>query len=140
MPLKNYKSKIPAKQSVHEIQDMLQKHGADGILLNYEKGTGRIESLVFKIDVAGRPTGFKLPIKWREAQAFMLAQHVSKAKDDDFCYRIAWRLIRNWLEQQIALIALDMVDLHEIFLPYMIQKNGQTLYEFILENPHKLLE
>lgn len=38
MALKNYTTKVSAKQSIAEIQDMLQKHGAIGVLTEYEQG------------------------------------------------------------------------------------------------------
>ncbi len=135
MPLKNYTTKIPANRTVQEIQEMLQKGGATGILLEYEKGTGRIESLAFKMDFAGKVVGFRLPIKWRQAQKVLVRERNSKARDDDYCYRVAWRILRNWLEQQMALIEIEMVDLQEIILPYAVQKDGNTLYENILNNP-----
>lgn len=139
MALKNYTTKIPANRSVQEIQDMLQRHGATGVLLNYEKGTGRIESLAFQMDFNGNPMGFRLPLKWRNAQEVLEREGNRQARDDDYCYRVAWRIIRNWLEQQMALIEIDQVDLQEIFLPYAVQKNGNTLYQNILENPQNLL-
>ena len=119
---------------------MLQKNGASGILMEYEKGTGRVESLLFKIDFEGRPMGFRLPIRWREAKRTLVAQGVTRAKgDDDYCYRVAWRIVRNWLEQQMAILALEMADLAEIFLPYSVSNNGQTFYQNILNNPQLLL-
>jgi hypothetical protein len=139
MALKNYTTKVPANRSVQEIQEMLQRGGASGILLEYEKGTGRIESLAFKMDFGGNPIGFKLPIKWRQAQKVMQREGNPRAYDEDYCYRVAWRIIRNWLEQQMALIEIEMVDMQEIFLPYAVQKDGNTLYQNILSNPQFLL-
>lgn len=139
MALKNYTTKVPANRSVQEIQEMLQKGGATGILLEYEKGTGRIESLAFKMDFGGKPVGFRMPLKWRQAQKVLAREGNRQARDDDYCYRVAWRIIRNWLEQQMALIEIEMVDLQEIFLPYAVQKDGNTLYQNILANPNNLL-
>lgn len=140
MPLKNYTTKVPANRSVQEIQEMLQKGGATGILLEYEKGTGRIDSLAFKMDFGGREAGFRLPIKWRQAAKVMQREGNQRAySDEEYCYRVAWRIVRNWLEQQMALIEIEMVDMQEIFLPYAVQKDGKTLYENILSNPQFLL-
>lgn len=140
MALKNYSTEVPANRSIAEIQQMLQAAGLDGLMFNYEKGTGRIESLIFRIDMDGQPRGFKLPVRWREAKAKLMRDGIRKAgKDDEYCYRVAWRIIRNWLEQQMALLEIEMVDLGEIFLPYTVQRGGKTLYENILENPQILL-
>jgi len=59
--LKNYTTKVPANRSVQEIQEMLQKNGATGVLMEYEKGTGRIASLSFRVDLNGQPILFRLP-------------------------------------------------------------------------------
>ena len=139
MPLKNYTTKVPANRSVQEIQEMLQKGGASGVFLEYEKDTGRIEGLAFKMDFGGKPAAFKLPIKWRQAQQVLKNEGNPRAHDEDYCYRVAWRIIRNWLEQQMALIEIEMVEMQEIFLPYAVQKDGQTLYQNILNNPKFLL-
>lgn len=139
MALKNYTTQVPANRSVQQIQEMLQKGGATGVLLEYEKGTGRIESLAFKMDFGGRVAGFRLPIKWRQAQKVMQREGNNRAYDEDYCYRVAWRIVRNWLEQQMALIEIEMVDMQEIFLPYAVQKDGNTLYHNLLSNPEFLL-
>ena len=140
MPLKNYTTKVPANRSVKEIQDMLQKHGASGVLMEYEKGTGRIASLSFKIDVNGQSMGFRLPLKWREAESVLCSQGVKRAVyDEDYVYRVSWRIMRDWVGIQMALVELAMAKLEEIFLPYNIQKNGNTLFQNIMENPKYLL-
>lgn len=139
MSLKNYTTKVPANRSVQEIQEMLQKGGATGVILEYEKGTGRIHGIAFKMDISGQTAIFSLPIKWREAGKVMQNEGNNKAYDEDYCYRVAWRIIRNWLEQQMALIEIQMVDMQEIFLPYAVQKDGRTFYENILTNPTILL-
>ncbi len=139
MSLKNYSTKVPANRSVQEIQEMLQKGGATGVILEYEKGTGRISGIAFKMEISGQTAVFSLPIKWRQAGEVMQREGNPKAYDDDYNYRVAWRIIRNWLEQQMALIEIEMVDMQEIFLPYAVQKDGSTLYEKILSNPTMLL-
>jgi len=140
MPLKNYTTKVPANRSVQEIQDMLQKHGATGVLMEYEKGTGRIASLAFKIDLNGQSVGFRLPLKWREAEKVLQEQGVKRAfRDEDYVYRVSWRIMRDWVDIQMAIIELEMVKIEQVFLPYAIAKNGKTFYENVLDNPQLLL-
>lgn len=139
MALKNYTTKVPANRSVQEIQEMLQKGGASGVLLEYEKGTGRIGGLVFQIEFDGKKLGFKLPLAWRDAQAVLSAENNPRAEDDDYAYRVAWRILRDWVDVQMALIAIKQVQLPQVFLPYAIQGNGKTIYQNILENPGLLL-
>lgn len=139
MALKNYTTKVPANRSVQEIQEMLQKGGATGVIMEYEKGTGRINGLSFKMEFNQKTMVFSLPLKWQKAKMVLEREGNPKADDDDYCYRVAWRITRNWLEQQMALIEIEMVEMREIFLPYMVQKNGQTLFENVITDPKYLL-
>lgn len=139
MALKNYTTKVPANRSIAEIQEMLQKHGAVGMFMEYEKGTGRIDSMAFQLDFNGNKVSFKLPIKWRSAQVILQMERNPRANDDDYCYRVAWRILRNWLEQQLALVEIEMVEMQQIFLPYAVAQDGQTVYEKMLSNPKFLL-
>ena len=139
MALKNYTTKVPANRSVQEIQEMLQKVGASGIMMEYEKGTGRIAGLSFLIEFDGKKMGFKLPLQWREAQKVLYSEGNRRSDDDDYCYRVAWRILRDWVDVQVALIEIKQVQLAQVFLPYAIQRNGKTLFENIIEDPGLLL-
>jgi hypothetical protein len=140
MALKNYTTKVPANRSIMEIQEMLQQHGAAGVLTEYEQGTGRIAALSFNINVGGQNWGFRLPMRWREAQKAMIAQGNRRAEmDEDYCYRVAWRITRDWVDVQMALVELRTVELQQVFLPYTIRNDGSTLYEYISNNSQRLL-
>lgn len=52
--------------------------------------------------------------------------------------RVAWRILKDWVEAQMALLDIEMVKLQEIFLPY-IELNGKTIYQ-ALEQKQFLLE
>lgn len=130
MKLKNYTTKVPVSKSVTEIQQMLCAHGAIGILFNFEKGIGKIESLLFNIEIQNQKIGFKLPINWQKAQQAMQKQGIKRACEDDYCYRVAWRIMRDWVAVQVALIEIEQVSLDQIFLPYGLTKDGKTtIYE-----------
>ena len=53
--------------------------------------------------------------------------------------RVAWRILKDWIEAQMALLDIEMVRFEEIFLPYIETQNGQTIYER-LEQKQFLLE
>lgn len=58
-----------------------------------------------------------VPIKWRN--------DLEQAK------RVGWRITKDWLEAQLALLELKMVKVQQLFLPYMINVEGKTLYEVL---------
>ena len=140
MPIKNYTTKVPANRSIQEIQDALVKNGATGFLLEYEKGTGRIKALKFIIELDNRQLPFQLPVDWRAFQQALKKDRVTRWNDEDYCYRVAWRVIRDWIMAQMALFETQMVSVPQIFLPYAMNKNGETLFETMAKNPSLLLD
>jgi len=40
-----------------------------------------------------------------------------------------WRIIRDWLEAQLAMNQAGMVSMTEVFLAYAQDNQGQTVYE-----------
>lgn len=139
MPIKNYTTKVAANRSIQEIQDTLVKHGATGFLLQYEQGTGRIQALKFILQLEGNNLNFQLPVEWRSFQRVLREQRINRWDDEDYCYRVAWRVLRDWIMAQMALFETKMVTIPQIFLPYATDKSGKTLFETISQNPQLLL-
>ena len=59
--------------------------------------------------------------------------------DYDQSLRVAWRNIKEWTESQMALIAAGQAKIEQVFLPYVLNKNGQTFFEIFEENQKLLL-
>jgi len=129
MPIKNYTTRVAAARSIEEIQTALVRHGATGVLYEYEQGTGRILALKFKLVVKGGAVGFSLPVNWRKFQQVLKNDRVPRYDDEEYVYRVAWRNIRDWTLAQLALYETQIVDLPQVFLPFAVGKGGKTLYE-----------
>ncbi len=43
--------------------------------------------------------------------------------------KVAWRILKDWVEAQVAIIQSGMVQVEEVFMPYQVLSNGQTFYE-----------
>jgi len=55
--------------------------------------------------------------------------------DEEQAARVAWRIIKDWVDAQMAILESEMVRMDEIFLPYMIaDKTGNTMYELYNNN------
>lgn len=137
MAILNYTTKIPANRTVGEIQAKLAKAGARGVLCEYDD-TGEPNSITFNIDTPQGLIYFKLPAN---------IAGVSKALSDDNAYRdephsrrVAWRILKDWIEAQLAIIEANMAELSQVFLPYAQTSNGKTVYEAIQEHGMKLIE
>lgn len=129
MAIKNYTTSVPANRSIEEIQNALVKHGAEGVLYEYEKGTGRIAALKFLLEIEGNKVSFSLPVEWRRFQQVLKNDRIKRWDDEDYCYRVAWRCIRDWVLAQLALHETQIVELPQVFLPFAMNRQGKTLYE-----------
>lgn len=62
MALLNYTTTVEASKTAGEIQEMLRKHDAQVVIIEY--GPGRqISGLSFEIDVRGKILSFRLPVQ-----------------------------------------------------------------------------
>lgn len=130
MPLLNYTTSIKADKTVMEIQGILAKAGARAILANYDN-TGTITALSFQMDVNGNLVGFKLPCD--PAPVLLIMERDPKVpnrlKDRDQALRVAWRIVKDWVEAQLAIIETQMVKPEQVFLPYAVTQTGETVFE-----------
>ena len=53
--------------------------------------------------------------------------------------RTSWRIVKDWVEAQLAIIETRMVKTEQVFLPYAIMRDNKTLYEHVESNPRFLL-
>ncbi len=130
MAIKNYTTTINANRSIGEIQEILSKHGATAIMTEYENS--EVIALSFKIITAKGELGIKLPANVDKVLRVLQDQRKknNQVKDTrEQAVKIAWRIIRDWVDTQMAILETEMVEMEEIFLPYILNKNGQTLYE-----------
>lgn len=126
MAIKNYTSEVNAYKSLGEIQEALAKHGARRIMTDYNS-EGRPSGITFAVETPLGLRAFCLPANVEGVKAVMLRQHVKA--DDVQVERTAWRNIRDWVLAQMAIIEAGMVQMEEVFLPYMTDAKGNTVYQ-----------
>lgn len=140
MALLNYTTKVPAEQTIGEMQNMLKDHGVSAMMTEYD---GRLVSSVsFELKLQGKKIAFKLPCNWLAVREIFKKQGVRLKHGgtiDEQAIRTAWRVIKVWLEGQLALVEINMVTLPQIFLPYAIMQDGRTLAEYVESKPEFLL-
>jgi hypothetical protein len=113
------------------IQGQLVKHGAKKIMQDYDDH-GRIAALTFLIDTPAGMRGIRLPANVDKVHTVL---HRQKIKcDREQAERVAWRIVKDWVEAQMAILESEMVQMDEIFLPYMVNNNGQTFFEAYRNN------
>ena len=121
----NYTTKVAARRSLNEIMSMLAENGARHVLIDHDI-EGQPCSLAFRI----RDTAFKLPIYPKEVIATLeMDGAAARYRTTEHANDIAWRIVRDWLRAQLALIESGMVALDEIMLPYALTDGGMTALE-----------
>lgn len=135
MALKNYTTTINSNKTIGEIQEMLSKHGATAIMTEYE--SGEAVALSFKINTPRGEIGIKLPANINKVLRVLKKQKQKNGQIKDSqeqAAKVAWRIIRDWIDAQMAILETEMVDMEEIFLPYIIGNNSKTLYQAFKDN------
>lgn len=140
MPILNFSTKIDCWKTVSEVQQILSKHGASHCAV---KNEGSLPvALTFTIDYKGQPLNFLLPCNHKGVlAAFKKDRRVPRtSENEEQALRTAWRIVKDWVAAQMALIESEQATPEVIFLPYMINQKGETLSQVILEgNGMKLL-
>lgn len=132
VPILNYTTKVDIYTTIGIIQGVLVKHGAKRILQDYDDN-GHISALAFMIDTPSGTKGIRLPANVKSVYSVLQNQKVKC--DWEQAERVAWRIIKDWLEAQMAILEAEMVQMDEIFLPYMLNEGGdKTLYQAYKEN------
>jgi len=134
----NYTTKIPAVQTVGECQAILAQAGASSVAVHYEKA--RPAGLSFRLVTPHGQRNFTLPVDVPAMHAVLLkakrdGQFASiHARADAFttsehAENVAWRVVKDWLEANLALIAAQMATLSEVMLPYLHVDEERTLWQ-----------
>jgi len=150
MAIKNYTTQIPVEKTIGEIEAILAKAGANKILKDYD-GAGNIVAVSFMVLIDNKNIPFKLPIElnaWialinlacdeRRNGRRILSE--SYRDDADQARRVGWRVIKDWIDAQMALVETKTVKFDQVFLPYVYDlKSNQTLYEKFIEHKEKFI-
>ncbi len=138
MPLKNYTTQIKIEKTIGEIEVILSKHGANAILKDYD-GAGNITAVSFKVKTEFGDIPFKLPMNVKAVLAVFGEQVKTKKlprrylNNTDQARRVGWRIIKDWVDAQMAILELKMVKIQEVFLPYIYDPVKQQTFYQVLE-------
>ena len=141
LPLLNYTTEVPAERTASEIMRILTTHGAKDILTSYDEA-GKLVALAFRARTTSGVLPFRLPINDAAVLKILEQQWESGHIPRRFAnpaqaHRVAWRIIKEWVLVQMALIETEMVKLEEVFLPYMIM-GEKTMFQHMTEQRFQL--
>ncbi len=133
MPLLNYTTAIGADKTVSEIQGILSKAGALAIMTEFDSGV--LVGISFRIATPYGPQAYALPCDVDSVLKILRSQpRVPRGlQTKEQAARVGWRIIKDWIEAQLALVETQMVTLDQVFLPYARTNDGRTLYQRCIE-------
>lgn len=142
----NYTTTIPAERTAGECQHLLGRSGASAVAVHFEEGEPA--GLSFRLDTPHGRRDFTLPVNIGGMQAVLRKTdfsglHQSRRQLDSYkghqhAANVAWRVARDWLEANLALIAAGMASLDETMLPYLVVDDSRTLYQAYRERESAL--
>lgn len=135
MPILNYTTSISVEKTMGEIQGALARRGVTRISTMFDAdGVAAGLGFTMKTDYGFRD--FELPVRTDGVLAAMQAdKKVPRAQcTQQQAARVAWRIAKDWLEAQAALIDAQLASLDEVMLPYMLNEQGKTAYSVFRSN------
>lgn len=129
MPLLNYTTSVPVARTLSQIHGLLVEAGARQIMTDYD-ATARPVGISFATETVHGPRQFRLPVNALRVKQVLKREKVQpRFQTEDQAERVAWRIVKDWVEAQLAIIRTEMVTLDEVMLPYMRGDDSRTIYE-----------
>lgn len=140
MPLKDYTTSVPVGRTIGQISGLLVEAGARRVMTEYDDH-GLPQGMGFTIQTPYGEQAFHLPVHPAKVKAVLLRDRVAPHySTDEHAARVAWRILRDWIDAQVAIVRTEMVTLDQVMLPYAHAGDGSTVYELYQASQLKALE
>lgn len=139
-PILNYHTKISAEQTIAEIQRMLAQNGANAVMTEYGPES-TVSAVSFRLEHQGVQVSFRLPANIDPIYV-LVQRHGDRPKHRtrEHATKVAWRIIRQWIEAQLAIVQCEQVEMVEAFLPFAQDpETGDTVYQRLAKDNFALL-
>jgi hypothetical protein len=139
--LKNYTTEIPAQRTISEIEEILVKHGATDTWKQYDS-PGKVTTLNFAVNTEFGKMPFKLSIDAQvicevlKEQSKHGLKSISRkqASDIEHARNVGWRIVKDWIDAQMAMVFLKMRKLEQIFLADIYDMRSEKTFFQILRD------
>lgn len=136
----NLYTEIDASRTIGQIQKILARAGAQAVLIEFDD-EGIETAVSFRMIHMGAMVSFRLPANIDNM--YVIVQRCGdrpKFRTREHASRVAWRIIKDWIEAQCAIVAAEQAEMVEVFLPYaQVPETGETLYNHLGKTQFKLL-
>jgi hypothetical protein len=131
--LLNYTTTVAVARTIGQVQGLLVEAGARQVMTDYDP-VGRAVGIAFAIHTGQGVRTFILPVLSERVEAVLKRDKVpARYATPEHAERVAWRIVKDWVEAQLAIIRTEMVTLDQVMLPYMRSASGATMYELYLD-------
>jgi hypothetical protein len=145
--VRNYSTEIAVEKTIMEIEQILVKFGAKGIYKEYQGE--RISSIVFTLIKDGQKIPFKIPMSIEKTRPIIInavkegklpRRYLDEPLRTDQGERVAWRIIKDWIDSQLSLLTMQFAEAVEILLPYAYNVvENKTMYQKFIEKKEEYL-
>lgn len=120
MPIANYTTDVSVSTTVGDITASLARRGVNRISTVYDDA-GDPAGLEFTMRTEFGPRDFALPVRTEGVLAALQRDKVAaKYLTREHAAKVAWRIAREWLRAQSALIDAGLASLDEVMFPWML--------------------
>lgn len=147
MTVRNYSTQINVEKTVTEIEKILVKFGANGIYKEYQNS--QLTGIMFYLIKDGTKIPFKIPVQIEKTKSIIRKAVNERKLSKKYSYepllsiqgeRVAWRIIKDWIDSQLSLLEINFADAIEILLPYAFDViENKTMYQKFIEKKGEYL-
>ena len=140
MAILNYTTTISAEKTASEIQSRLVKAKAQAVLCEYGDD-GVMSAMSFRVPTKYGVISFRMPANTTGVLRVLTrdSRVPKRLKTKQQAANVAWRVLKDWIEAQLAIVEAEMADMAEVFLPYAQDNSGRTMYQALEAGGFKTL-
>lgn len=135
----NFTTQIAAEKTIGEIYAILMKAKAQEI--SFENGNGSTTAVKFCIKFLENPLWFRLAPNVDGVYKAMERDNVQpRYRNKTQALNTAWRIMKDAIEAQMAIVQSNQGEIAEVFLPYAYDlESGRTVFAHFKDNRQKQL-
>lgn len=128
----NYTTQVDPQKTVAEIQALLVGAGARHVRLEYEGGLP--VALTFGVVLGEKSLEFRMAANFDGVLRAMRSSKVpARYLSVGQARRVAWRVLKDWTEVQLALVQVGQAQMAEVFFPHALDSSGRSFFEAFAE-------
>lgn len=132
--LLNYSTKKAAEESAKEIRTKLLSHGVQDVKFDFGEDMVTIEFLRSKLITKNEMASYKITTRIAPVYKVLKDQEwsgeIKISITQSQAKRVAWRIVKRWIDAQLAFVETGMLSFDEVFLSYKVDEGtGLSLIE-----------